>query len=393
MDSFDSIAVDLINEMNSVDVHLKQPEPSVTWEHEDLAKVQIRVFRGHSDTVKSCRFCAGDSRLLSASFDQTVLLWDAVSGQLLNKYVGGHTKYITNAAANNDASRFASTGWDKNVCMWDTETGRILWTGNHGGMILGCDFSHSGHLVVTSSDLDFTVRVWDSHNGTLVQELKDLHTSSITSCYFNPTDDRIFTTSMDHLCRAWDLKSSTNTLTLKGHTNVVSDSSCSADEHKLVTVSWDKSIKVWDVSTGEYRLNGCGTVEKSHGGCVSSCDLSPDGTLLVTGGYDNQVCLWDVDSKVQKLKLQGHSDWVEDVSISKDKKWILSCSKDKTIRMWNIENADNIPMVIQTKKTTGLKLLTCKQCAKPFSAAQADAADEVKLCVFCRLGKSLHQVT
>jgi len=38
-----------------------------------------------------------------------------------------------------------------------------------------------------------------------------------------------------------------------GHTNVVSDSSCTADEHKLATVSWDKSIKVWDISTGEYR--------------------------------------------------------------------------------------------------------------------------------------------
>ena len=51
------------------------------------------------------------------------------------------------------------------------------------------------------------------------------------------------------------------------------------------------------------------------------------GLLLVSGGFDHQVCVWDVENSVQKLRLQGHSDWVEDVSFSKDQKWVLSCSK------------------------------------------------------------------
>lgn len=47
----------------------------------------------------------------------------------------------------------------------------------------------------------------------------------------------------------------------------------------------------------------------------------------MTGGYDHQILVWDVDNMVQKLRLQGHLDWVEDVCFSPDQKWILSCGK------------------------------------------------------------------
>ena len=49
----------------------------------------------------------------------------------------------------------------------------------------------------------------------LLSFLADLHTSTVTKCYFSPGDDRLFTTSMDHLCRVWDLKTCNNTITLR----------------------------------------------------------------------------------------------------------------------------------------------------------------------------------
>ena len=55
--------------------------------------------------------------------------------------------------------------------------------------------------------------------------------------------------------------------------------------------------------------------------------------------------------------LQGHSDWVTDVDFSRDGNWILSSSKDKTIRLWNIENSDSIPSVMENKRSMGLKIV------------------------------------
>lgn len=68
-------------------------------------QVRIRVLRGHSDVVKSCQFCLGDSRLLSASHDGRALMWDVITGQVLNSYSNGHSKYISAARVNAEASR------------------------------------------------------------------------------------------------------------------------------------------------------------------------------------------------------------------------------------------------------------------------------------------------
>lgn len=46
-----------------------------------------------------------------------------------------------------------------------------------------------------------------------------------------------------------------NLITCRGHSNVISDASFSNDERILATASWDKSIQLWDVSSGSYRFS------------------------------------------------------------------------------------------------------------------------------------------
>ncbi|XP_028392577.1 WD repeat-containing protein 88-like [Dendronephthya gigantea] len=368
-------------------ISLVQENHSVTWEHQDLAQVKIKVLRGHLDSVNSCQFFENDSRVLSSSNDQTVRIWATESGKQLNTY-DGHTSFVTNCHADDWNKRMVSGGWDKQMLVRDIATGQILWQASHEGVITSCNYSNDGKYIVSGGDMEYSISIWDAKDGVLIKKLK-YNTNTITSCKFSQRQHRVTVTSMDRTTRVIDMcmyqDEYTASLTLRGHGNVISDASFSNDERILATASWDKNIQLWDVSSGTYRKTGPVTLKKGHEGSVSSCSFSTDDMMLVSSSFDQNLVVWDVPNSVQKFSLKGHNGWVNDASFSKDQRWVLSCSQDKTIRLWNIENLDDLPVVLEHKKNIGLRIIECQKCKKQFSITQVDNAERKKLCVFCRL--------
>jgi WD40 repeat protein len=116
-----------------------------------------------------------------------------------------------------------------------------------------------------------------------------------------------------------------------------------------------------------YRRNGPTSLSKAHDGSVSSCFISNDGELCVSSGYDMRIVLWDIEHATPKLILRGHSDWINDVAITKDNKWIVSVGKDKAIREWYVENYENIKLVAEKNKTLGNKLIKVMKTYRFFS--------------------------
>lgn len=360
-------------------------ETLATWEHEDLAQVRIKVIRAHSDAVNSCEYADNDTRIITGSSDRTVKLFNSEDGQCLRTYNTGHSDIITEARACADLSKVITSSWDKGVRVLDLATGQKLWTGRHEGMVMCCKFSRDGKLAASGSDLDNTLKLWDTNSGQLIHSISDLHSSTITSVLFAPDDDKVITTSMDKTTQFYDLKTKKTTIKLGGHINVVSSCDITKDERKFATTSWDKNVCIWDIATGSYRSKGPSKLSASHEGSISSCKFSADGLMLVTGSYDQTIVVWDVENQMQKVKLQGHSAWVEDVAFSQDQKWLMSCARDNTVRLWNIEDSDKIPVVLEKKRAIGIKIIKCDKCGKPFSMAQLEDYKDVTACVFCRV--------
>ena len=68
--------------------------------------------------------------------------------------------------------------------------------------------------------------------------------------------------------------------------------------------------------------------------------FSLDGKRIVSGSFDNTLKVWDAQTGQETLTLKGHSDTVWSVSFSPDGKWIVSGSDDKTIKIWDISSLD-----------------------------------------------------
>ncbi|XP_075043815.1 WD repeat-containing protein 88 isoform X2 [Mixophyes fleayi] len=287
---------------------------------------------------------------------------------------------------NNPLCRLVTASYDKTVKLWDLETGEVLWSINLDGLVTSCNVSGDGKYVVCGVDVENAVCIVDCTTAAKVVNIKDHHKSTITRCCFDSESQRICSVSSDRSVKLWDLKAQRTTLRInQAHSNVISDCGFSSNSRLLSTASWDKSIKLWDINTGEFHRRGPDSLLHVHIGSVSSCAFSKDASILVSGGYDRTIVVWDVNSGCKKLVLKGHADWVLDVALSTSKKWLLSSSKDSTLRLWNIENCEDIPAVIENKKAIGNRLSKCEKCQRQFSIMHWDNANVVTRCVFCRL--------
>eukprot|EP00592_Proboscia_alata_P019608 CAMPEP_0194421738 /NCGR_PEP_ID=MMETSP0176-20130528/20994_1 /TAXON_ID=216777 /ORGANISM="Proboscia alata, Strain PI-D3" /LENGTH=233 /DNA_ID=CAMNT_0039230051 /DNA_START=477 /DNA_END=1175 /DNA_ORIENTATION=+ len=105
------------------------------------------------------------------------------------------------------------------------------------------------------------------------------------------------------------------------------------DSSIIVTGSWDKTVRLWNVASGECR------VSDDHTGWVWAVCLIADEKSIFSGS-DMTVKMWDVNSGELVRSFEGHSRDVLSVCITSDCKWMISGSKDKTIRKWNIETGE-----------------------------------------------------
>ncbi|XRB10094.1 WD40 repeat-like protein [Pycnococcus provasolii] len=117
---------------------------------------------------------------------------------------------------------------------------------------------------------------------------------------------------------------------LRGHSGLVYSASYSTDGTRIVSSSQDKTVRVWDATTG-----ACLSVLEDHSDSVISASYSADGTRIVSASRDKTVRVWDATTGACLSVLEGHSSVVCSASYSADGTRIVSASLDNTVRVWD----------------------------------------------------------
>ena len=153
---------------------------------------------------------------------------------------------------------------------------------------------------------------------------------------------------------AADAKVSTPELVIDsgGHKAKIKNVIFTPDGKRLISVSYDKTIRIWDVEHGELLRTLRGQMGEGHEGKLYAGALSPDGRFLAVGGWLHPECagqcgnirLMDLhapkDASIRLLK--GHNNAVLSLAFSRDGKYLLSGSGDRTARLWDVQTGETI---------------------------------------------------
>lgn len=146
-----------------------------------------------------------------------------------------------------------------------------------------------------------------------------------------PDGRRAVSASGDRTLRVWDLSTGETVRTLSGHAATVRAVALTPDGRRAVSGSDDGTLKVWGLENGElvHTLTG-------HSSCLAAVAATPDGRRAVSAG-DSTVRLWDLSTGAAIHTLAGHTGSVLAMALSADGRVAVSGAFDGVLKVWDLE--------------------------------------------------------
>jgi WD40 repeat protein len=294
----------------------------------------LRTFLGHSSWVRGVAWSPDGLRVASGSFDATVKVWDARSAGACLLTLTGHPSGVLSVAWSPDGRRLASGSYGGTIQLWDAESGQCLctWSG-HGIGVLSVAWSPDGRHIASGS-YNGTVKLWDTRYKTCLRTLSG-HKERVSSVAWSSDRRSLASCSADQTVKLWDAESGECLRTLSGHTGEVSSVAWSPDGLRLASSSEDRTTKLWDAESGSCLRT------LSNGPFYANCVAwSPDGGRLASGSLDTKIKLWDVESGDRLHTFSGQRNAVSGLAWSLDGCCLAAGSEDNTVKLWETKTGD-----------------------------------------------------
>ncbi|WP_328920772.1 caspase family protein [Streptomyces sp. NBC_00208] len=165
------------------------------------------------------------------------------------------------------------------------------------------------------------------------------HTGPVRAVAVAEIDNRphAVTTGDDKTLRVWDLTSGTERAVLTGHTNTVTAVAVAEIDNRphAVTTSYDETVRVWDLASGTERAVLTGHTNTVTAVAVAEIDNRPH---AVTAGDDETVRVWDLASGTERAVLTGHTNTVTAVAVAEidNRPHAVTAGDDETVWVWDL---------------------------------------------------------
>jgi len=143
--------------------------------------------------------------------------------------------------------------------------------------------------------------------------------------------DAVVSGSYDKTVKVWNLSSGKCVRTLRGHTLWVSCVGFSYDSGRIISGSWDSSIRVWNSDVGQ-QIASFPTLEGNSKYCL---DWNKKSGILATGSRNHEVQYWDINTISLIRTFSGHQNVVQSVWNGELCRHLVTGGDDKVLKIWD----------------------------------------------------------
>lgn len=131
----------------------------------------------------------------------------------------------------------------------------------------------------------------------------------------------------------------------KGHSARINNILYSQDGSQIISVSEDKTIRVWDAETGEMIKKYESEIGEGSEGMLYASALAPNGRYLAVAGYpvssqkSNYIIVIDLKREMQVATAIGHQNVISSLGFSGDGKYLVSGDDDGIVKFWKVSRS------------------------------------------------------
>lgn len=158
------------------------------------------------------------------------------------------------------------------------------------------------------------------------------HSGSINDLLIFANGLRMVSAGADKTIRIWDLTSGETLQTWNDQTSYVNTMLLSPDETRLYSGNADGTLQAWTVASGDLLWQET----TAHNGPINTVDRTPDGQWLVSGGADGAIHIWEANTGNPVRSLPSGQGAINSLVVTSDGQYIISGGSDRTIKFWHI---------------------------------------------------------
>ncbi|CAN6569944.1 unnamed protein product [Malus baccata var. baccata] len=310
--------------------HLASGSGDTTVRLWDLnTQTPLHTCTGHKNWVLSIAWSPDGKHLVSGSKSGELQCWDPLTGNPSGNPLIGHKKWITGISwepvhLSSPCRRFVSASKDGDARIWDVTLRKSVICLSGHTLAVTC-VKWGGDGVIYTGSQDCTIKVWETTQGKLIRELKG-HGHWVNSLTLS-TEYVLRTGAFDHTCKQYSSPEEMKKAALERYNKMKGNA-----PERLVSGSDDFTMFLWEPFVSKQpktRMTG-------HQQLVNHVCFSPDGQWIASASFDRSVKLWNGTTGKFVAAFRGHVGPVYQISWSADSRLLVSGSKDSTLKVWDI---------------------------------------------------------